>query len=392
MMKTNAISINYSTFLGLFLVAICFQLPTNVLAQNNKSGENKEDNKIYKTSFMDTLQKMEEILDIRLEGDWVTMDTMRYTEDYQPARFKMSLINGDAWDLKLKVRPRGKFRRKICAFPPLKLNFSAKALEAAGLNGKFDKFKLVADCMLDPDGAGNDLVLREYLAYRIYNQIEPIKSFRAKLVRITFVDLPTGEERQSYGFILEDDKEIAERVNAEVCDCMNVNPDQLYPEYEAKIALFQYMIGNVDWSYQGMRNLKLFSYEERDTPNFFAVPYDFDYSGFVNAPYAAPVRQTGQLRLRERVYLGRLVENEALWEGLRPILVAKNQIGVLIEEADFLSRYSRNDIGGYVNSFFDEMYDILRQKENQFTTELPTPATLNGRLSRNFKNSTVSKD
>ena len=71
-----------------------------------------------------------------------------------------------------------------------------------------------------------------------------------------------------------------------------INKFFLYPSnetlYNGTLAsVFQYMIGNFDWHITRLHNVKMFSDEE----NHFMLPYDFDYSGFVNAHYAESLAQ-----------------------------------------------------------------------------------------------------
>ncbi len=356
---------------SLFLLGVALAFPSLVGANEVNSGKNTEEENIYQTSLLDSLLSMEEVLSVRLEGPWSSMDSLRYTDEYQKATFHLALPNGDSWELDLKVRPRGKYRRKICAFPPLKLNFSDKDLRKQGFNDQFDKFKLVTRCT--EDEAGEDLVLREYLAYQMYRELEPEKSFRVKLLNLTFVDTETGALWNGYGFLIEDDKELAARVNATSSDLMNAQPDSLDSGIEAKVALFQYMISNSDWSYGGMRNLQLFRNEDPSAPPYFAVPYDFDFSGLVNAPYAIPLREVGQTSIRERVYMGRMMDNDTLWKGLQVFFMQRDALFKLIEGKSWLSDGSMDDLTQYLGSFYTELRGILKSPPTVVTAAFTQP-------------------
>lgn len=354
------------------MLGIVLAFPIRVGANEVNSGENTEEENIYQTSLLDSLLTMEDIVSVRMVGPWSSMDSLRYTDEYQKATLYLSLSDGNTWELDLKVRPRGKFRRKICAFPPLKLNFKDKDLREQGLNDEFDKFKLVTRCT--EDEAGEDLVLREFLAYEMYRQLEPERSFRVKLLDITFEDLQTGAEWKGYGFIIEDDKELAARVQAESSDKMYVGPDSLDTGTEAKVALFQYMISNSDWSYKGMRNLQLFRNEDpsADRP-YFAVPYDFDFSGLVNAPYAIPLQEVGQKNIRERVYLGRMMDNDTLWMGLQVFFMQREALFSVLQGKSWLSAASANDLTDYVGTFYTELRGILKSPPTFVTAAFTQP-------------------
>ena len=55
-----------------------------------------------------------------------------------------------------------------------------------------------------------------------------------------------------------------------------------------RVALFEYMIGNLDWSVPVRHNIKLIVPKEDSNAIAFPVPYDFDYSGLVKTDYAIP--------------------------------------------------------------------------------------------------------
>jgi hypothetical protein len=50
------------------------------------------------------------------------------------------------------------------------------------------------------------------------------------------------------------------------------------------VALFEFMIGNTDWFIQNRHNLEFVVVPGHNL--LVPIPYDFDYSGLVNAPYA----------------------------------------------------------------------------------------------------------
>ena len=69
----------------------------------------------------------------------------------------------------------------------------------------------------------------------------------------------------------------------------------------ATVAVFEYMIGNTDWSVPYLHNIRLF---DNGQAGSLPVPYDFDYSGIVEASYAIPPEQLGIQSVRERLYRG----------------------------------------------------------------------------------------
>ena len=173
---------------------------------------------------------------------------------------------------------------RVCDFAPLKLNFSKKDLVKAGLK-EFDKLKLVTHCM-DDKSISKEAVMREYLAYKLYNELSNV-SLRVQLVKITYVDVNTGEKiKNRYGFLIEDIDELAARNNAEVYERMNVQDNQLIATAENNHSFFQYMIGNADWDLKMLRNVKLL--QDKRNGKITVVPFDFDFLWFCKCKLCDP--------------------------------------------------------------------------------------------------------
>ena len=209
----------------------------------------------------------------------------------------------------VKVNARGKFRRARCEMPPLKLNFSKKELRAAGLRD-YDKYKLVLPCF--GNAFGEELVIKEYLAYQAYHLVTPI-SYRTQLLHLTVHDSNGGADHTVTAFIIEDTDQMAERNGAEEIDDIIGQPAEAYDaEAEVTHALVQYMVGNGDWSLLLGRNVKML---RLPTGKFAPVGYDFDFTGWVGAPYASAVSDVGQKSIYERVYLGYAHKDDVIDRG-----------------------------------------------------------------------------
>lgn len=198
----------------------------------------------------------------------------------------------------LKITVRGNHRRnpEVCRFPPLLLNFSRKTTQRT-LFEHVNRVKLVTHCL------GEDYVLREYLVYKLYNILTD-KSFRVRLCRIEYEDLQGKRKTETrYAFLIEDDKEMAKRNRGEIVPkAIAISMAGMDAEAMATLAVFQYMIGNTDWSVPYRHNIKLLSVDSLAAP--YPVPYDFDYSGIVAPPYAVPPPELGIASVRQRLYRG----------------------------------------------------------------------------------------
>jgi len=225
------------------------------------------------------LMSYQEVLPITITVDMDTIKSYRNSKEDIKATIHFKDKNAELleWDAKLEIR--GRFRRTHCVVPPLKLNFKKSQLRAAGL-AAFDDFDLVTHCLHEPDWA-KELVMKEYLAYKLYNEITPY-SYRVQMIKITFKNLDTGKEDEMWGFLVEDTAELSARINAEKLDTLIISPHDLDESSFNNMFIFQSMIGNVDWGIKPIRNLKLFRREEA----FIPIPYDFDFSALVDAPYA----------------------------------------------------------------------------------------------------------
>ncbi|MEM6964715.1 MAG: hypothetical protein AAF573_08130, partial [Bacteroidota bacterium] len=257
-----------------------------------------ESSKVGTQSIFDMMNYQEELnVDLIFDTEAVFKDRSN-TQDHE-ALLAFKDENGEIRKWEIKVSLRGKFRRIKCEnLPPLKLDFKKKALRAAGLS-EFDDMKLVTHCVNDAKEAKR-LLAREYLAYKIFNQISE-ESYRVQFLKINYVDVKTGKETKQYGFLIEDTAQLRDRINAtKVEKPYNLPRTAFHTDQVKTVALFQYLIGNTDWSVMLYKNIKIF---EKDNLNII-VPYDFDFAAIVEAPYATLNLRLGITHPKQRVYLG----------------------------------------------------------------------------------------
>jgi hypothetical protein len=198
----------------------------------------------------------------------------------------------------LVVRTRGYFRRdkSVCKIPPLMLTFKKENKLKNTVFQKQKKLKLVVPCQ------GDEYVIREWLAYKLYNLITE-NSFNARLAQVEFVDsLMKRKTETHYCILLEDEREMAARNKTFVLDKLQLAMTSTDRKEFLKMAVFQFMIGNTDWSVPFLQNIKLITRDSVSLP--YPVPYDFDHSGIVSAPYALPAEELEMNSVRERRYRG----------------------------------------------------------------------------------------
>jgi hypothetical protein len=149
---------------------------------------------------------------------------------------------------------------------------------------------------------GDQYVIREYLVYKLYNLITP-QSYKARLAKVVFYDSARKKEAGNFfTFLLEEDEQMAKRNGTHILEKKMIQAENTETETFLKMAVFQYMIGNTDWSVPYLHNIRILSFDAQTIPS--VVPYDFDHAGIVNAPYALPPEQLELSSTQDRRFRG----------------------------------------------------------------------------------------
>lgn len=296
-----------------------------------------------------------ETLAVTIEAPLRAVQQERDSGEYHDGRLTVSDDAG-THTLDLKLRARGKYRRqeKTCSFPPIRLNFKKKQVEGTVFEGQ-DKLKLVTHCRSSRSDFEH-YVLKEYLAYRIL-QVVTDRSFGVRLLRVAWRDSERPDENiEAYGFLIEDEERLGERLGLELADAGNVRPALLDPEQAALVAVFEFLIANTDFSLiagpQGescCHNVVLY----RDGQNYVPIPYDFDFSGLVNAPYAEPHPRLNMRSVRTRRYRGRCDHVELISPSVERFRAARGEIMQLIDSLSGLEERDREGVRRFVEKFYD---------------------------------------
>lgn len=303
-----------------------------------------------KTLFneLEATEKLEIVITTDLEN---IMGNRNSDEEYDAT---LEVFSGrdqlSSWEI--KITQRGRFRRKVCGFPPLKLDFDKDELKDRGF-AKFDKFKLVTHC-IDDKLVGNENVMKEYLVYELYNIISPY-SYRTVLTKVTYIDSKDNRNKiERYGIIMEPTSELENRMNAEEMEGF-VNPpvSETQAVIENQVSLFQYLIGNEDWSIQMMRNLKAF--RSKADGKYILVPYDFDFSGIINTSYAIPNAATGLASVEERAFMGNPTSEEVFQANKNLFLDKKGELIDRINDQKKFSPVAKGYMEAYINSFYADL-------------------------------------
>ena len=263
---------------------------------------------------------------------------------------------GDSVKLNVNLHTRGHYRLRLCPFPPLKIDVD-KNESAHTLFAHQGNLKLVVQCR--DNRANTNYLLEEYLIYRVYNLLTP-RSFRVRLARVTYVDATARHDPETrYGFFLENDGRMAGRNHTHVLDTKGVGQAETDRSQMGLVTVFEYLIGNTDWSVAGLHNIVLL---EDSTGVVFPVPYDFDWSGVISPPYAVPDSRLGIRTVRERVYRGYCRTPAELEPHFAAFNAVKDSIYALYSRQEGLERGRVEQSLGYYDEFYKMINDPRRVK------------------------------
>lgn len=290
-------------------------------------------------------------LEITLTFDMKRYQRSKMKGQYLPATFSYCFNDSVRINKSTRIKARGEFRRGYCFYAPFWLNLKGSGLKV-GENEDIKRMKVVTQCMRSH--SYEDYILKEYLAYRIFELLSPA-SFRTRLVRMTYVD--TGRKNKmttTWGFILEPEAMLAERLNGVVIEDLNPGMNRMERETVNLVSIFEYMIGNPDYSIRGLHNMKLLGLPGYKSVGYTPVPYDFDYSGFVNALYAIPADELPIKTVTERIYLGPCRQREEYRRTLDYIQEFQEEIMLLVSSFPYLSKVHKKEIRYYLEDYFEQ--------------------------------------
>lgn len=260
----------------------------------------------------------------------------------------------DSVYIPIRVKTRGHFRKMAanCKYPPILLNFDSIHTPSHSVFRGQDKLKLVTPCR------GDESVINEFLVYKVYNLITP-KSFLARLVKVIYRDSVKDKASDSYyGILLEDEDQMALRNGAISLKIQGLRPESTQKEDFLRMAVFQYMIGNTDWSVQFRQNIKLISTDPKELP--YTVPYDFDHAGIVRAPYANPAPELRMKSTQQRRYRGHCVPD---MNEFAPIFNTFNNLKDKVYSVYADSPLLSDGYKSQTLAFLDKFYETINDPE-----------------------------
>ena len=337
---TNFVKILIGVIRHALLFMLCFFLWNTTLGQGSGLFDSKD---VLELNLRGNLKK---VFNDRGDDPQYHLATLQYNADL------------NTMNIPIKIKARGHFRKisSNCKYPPILLNFKKSTTPNGSVFEGQDKVKLVTPCQ------GDQYVIHEYLVYKLYNLITP-RSFKVRLVKITFQD--TVKNKSSipyYGMLLEEEEQMAKRNQSSSLKKIGLRPQSTQKEDFMKMAIFQYMIGNTDWSVQFQQNIKLIMTDPTSLP--IAIPYDFDHAGIVRAPYGTPapaLQLSSTLQRRFRGYcIPEMNQFTAIFETFNRL---KTDFYALYDGNPLISKYYQGQSLTFLDRFFETINDPKKARE-----------------------------
>jgi len=292
-----------------------------------------------------------EMLHFTLESDFKKFRKEKFKGKYQKALLKYKINDSTEINKNVRIKARGEFRRKHCSFPPIRLNWR-KTEVVKNAFSQYYKLKMVTHC--SGSKYYEQYVFKEYLCYKLYNILSDM-SFRVRLIDVEYID--TGKkkkkEHNTFAFFIEDLDMLAKRSNAFVVESDKLGIRSVEKDNAMQVGFFQFMVGNADWSVPGQHNVKLLKSKNFEETQAWAVPYDYDYCGMVNASYAIPDEtKLGIKSVTERVYLGICQPESEFQTIITKFKKHKDEFYDEINNFEYLEPRYKQEMIGYLDEFF----------------------------------------
>lgn len=287
--------------------------------------------------------------------------------DYTPSVLEFRDEQGQSRSIPIEVKIRGGWRSltRNCSAPLLFLRFDQQSTTGTPFEEQ-SVLPLTTHCgrglslesakVRQRRSTWEQYLLREYLAHRLFNLITPV-SLNARLVRVTYPN-PDKPSRKivNYAFFTEHFESVARRTGGELLERGSFDHERLNARSASLVSLFQFLIGNTDWSITRERNIALI---RAPGGSQLPLPFDFDMSGLVNAHYAGPAPTLPIESVRDRYYLG-FCHPATDWEELFDTYLAQEySMFDLVGEIPEMDKRSSQSVTGFLNQFFT----ILRSDE-----------------------------
>ncbi len=264
-----------------------------------------------------------------------------------PATLSYRDALGEEQHVTVALRTRGRYRADTvqCGLPALFVFFTGDTRSTMFAGESM--LPLTTHCARTADY--EQYLLEEYLAYRIYNALTS-RSLHVRLVRMTYRDTAgRSEPFERYAFFTEHFDSFARRHGVTVRAKKPFDPRSADAMEITTLDLFEYAIGNTDWSAVHGHNVLLV---ENASGFVTAVPFDFDFSGLVDAEYATVSPRLAARSVRQRVFRG-VCRADTDWDAAFAHFAARRDAVLkLADEIPDLQPRERADAIDYLEAAF----------------------------------------
>lgn len=308
-------------------------------------------------------------LHLELTADFTSLSKVRDQDHavFGPGTLRVLDDNSPPQSFSIEVKARGQSRlnTRSCSFPLLFLRFKSEELKNTSFEGQ-DVLPVTTHCK--PQERYLQYLHKEFLAYRTYNLLTE-NSLKVRLVHIRYIDSQNKfKPLERAAVFIEHFEALAHRLDANIKDPDYVALRDISNPELALMEVFQYMIGNTDWSAHFGHNVLLLNKNHRVIP----VAFDFDSSGAVNAPYAIPSEKVKIKAVTQRLFRGFCKPGTVTTDAVTHVLAKKEVILTLNEEHEFLNASTKKRLQKFYAGFFKVAQDPkLRQKRILKTCRAP---------------------
>lgn len=304
----------------------------------------------------DSFFSADEVIDLTIHAPFSKL--MRQAASAADVSGALELSDGTL--VPMSCNKYGISRLRECDLASLKITVEAEDVGGTFFEGQ-QTLRLVTPCRLR--GGYDRYTTLEYLVYESYALIAD-PALRVRLVNVNFHDgEKSGRGQNGYAFFIEDIGQAASRQGQVWLDIQSQRITDLDPAQLTLMTLFQYMVGNTDWSAVTGRpndrcchNVAVFGEEAVDLHT--VVPFDFDQTGLVNPPYAAPPDASlGLRRITDRKYRGLCEHNDEVAGAIAVINQKRPELEALFNRGDLPYPKDRAGALKYITGFYETIND-----------------------------------
>ncbi len=292
-----------------------------------------------------------ETLVVQLTTDMKKLRANTSGEKKFVARLRFAFNDSTIVEDTIFVRQRGHFRKQNCNLAALALEFKPKVANAFN---PWTKLKLVNNCGMKQDD--QQYLYKEFLVYKMY-QLFTSYSLGTRLVQITYNDAEGKVKPYTeYSFLIEDIDHLAKQNKCREESKIKYSSKEVDYDQTTLLSLFEYMIGNVDWSIPNYHNIKILVPKKDSNALPIPVAYDFDVSGIVNPHYAVGTPGINE-DVTERVYRGFPRKMEELQVAIDLFVAKEKAIYQLIDDFVLLENFNKREMKDFLKDFFVTIKD-----------------------------------